>query len=101
MELKNKIQEVLALVKDPEIGLGVIDLGLIYDIDINDNNDVDIRMTLTTPACPCGPEIIDAVRISAQKIEEVKEVNVEVVFDPPWNPEEMASEYARDVLGIW
>jgi len=101
MELKNKIREALSQVKDPEIGLGVIDLGLIYDIDIKDNNDIDIRMTLTTPACPFGPEIIDAVRISVQKIEEVKEVNVEVVFDPPWNPEVMASEYARDVLGIW
>ena len=93
--------EALAQVKDPEIGLGVVDLGLIYDIDIKANKDVDIRMTLTTPACPYGPELVDAVRISAQKIEEVNQVDVEVVFDPPWNPEEMASEYAKDVLGIW
>lgn len=93
--------EALAQVKDPEIGLGVVDLGLIYDIDIKDNKNVDIRMTLTTPACPYGPDLIDAIRISVQKLEEVNQVDVEVVFEPPWNPEEMASEYAKDVLGIW
>ena len=101
MELRNKIMEALAQVKDPEIGLGVVDLGLIYDIDIKDNKNVDIRMTLTTPACPYGPDLIDAIRISVQKLEEVNQVDVEVVFEPPWNPEEMASEYAKDVLGIW
>jgi len=101
MELKDKITEALAKVKDPEIDLGMIDLGLIYDIDINDNMEVVVTMTLTTPACPYGPELVDAVKISVQKIEEVKDAEVEVVFDPPWKPEEMASDYAKDVLGIW
>jgi len=97
---EDKIKEELMPVMDPEIGLSVVDLGLIYGIDINDDK-VNIKMTLTTPACPYGPELIDAVRLTVQKMDEVKEAEVEVIWDPPWNPEEMASDYAKDVLGIW
>jgi metal-sulfur cluster biosynthetic enzyme len=96
-----QIKEKLVNVKDPEIGLGVVDLGLIYDIDIKDGGMVTISMTLTTPVCPYGPELVDAVKLTVMQMEGVKKAEVEVVWEPPWNPEEMASDYAKDVLGIW
>jgi len=95
------IKKSLEPVKDPEIGLSVVDLGLIYDIEVADEGKVSITMTLTTPACPYGPELVDAVKLATMKIKGVKESEVKVVWDPPWNPQEMASEYAKDVLGIW
>jgi metal-sulfur cluster biosynthetic enzyme len=101
MITSNEIREKLMPIQDPEIGLGVVDLGLIYDIDVSDDGKVKILMTLTTPACPYGPELVDAVRISVEKMEGVTEAEVEVVWEPQWNPEEMASDYAKDVLGIW
>lgn len=96
-----QIKEKLVNVKDPEVGLGVVDLGLIYDIDIKDDGEVRILMTLTTPVCPYGPELVDAVKLTVMQMEGVKKAEVEVVWEPPWNPEEMASDYAKDVLGIW
>ncbi len=100
MVTEEKVKEELMPVKDPEIGLSVVDLGLIYGVDI-DEDKVTVKMTLTTPACPYGPELIDAVRLTVEKMDDVKKADVEVVWDPPWNPEEMASDYAKDVLGIW
>jgi metal-sulfur cluster biosynthetic enzyme len=96
-----EIKKNLEPVKDPEIGLSVVDLGLIYDVDIKPDGKVIITMTLTTPACPYGPELVDAVKLATMTTKGVKEAEVEVVWDPPWNPEEMATDYAKDVLGIW
>jgi len=95
------VREKIFKVQDPEIGLGVVDLGLVYDIDVKDDGKVIITMTLTTPACPYGPELVEQVRQAAASAKDVTSVNVEVVWDPPWNPSEMASEYAKDVLGLW
>ena len=95
------VREKIFKVKDPEIGLGVIDLGLVYDVHLKEDGQVEITMTLTTPACPYGPELIDQVKQAAESVEGVRAANVLVVWDPPWDPEEMASEYAKDVLGIW
>ena len=97
---KNMIMAAVAPVKDPEIGLGVVDLGLIYDV-ILDGPHLTVLMTLTTPACPYGPELMDNVKKSASRIKGIKEVDIELVWDPPWDPAEMASDYAKDVLGIW
>lgn len=97
---KNMIMAALAPVKDPEIGLGVVDLGLIYDI-ILDGSKLTILMTLTTPACPYGPELMENVRQAAVRIKGIREAEIELVWDPPWDPAEMASDYAKDVLGIW
>lgn len=100
MSEKDMIINSLKPVIDPEIGLSIVDLGLIYDVDASDSH-VNVRMTLTTPACPYGPELIDAVREAVRRLEGVDTVDIDVVWDPPWNPEEMASDYAKDVLGIW
>lgn len=98
---KALIFEHLAPIEDPEMHIGLVDLGLIYDAEINKNNNVKITMTLTSPMCPVGPELVSAVEMAVKMIDGVKKVTVDVVFDPPWNPEEMASDAAKDELGIW
>jgi metal-sulfur cluster biosynthetic enzyme len=98
---KSELLKALEPVVDPEIGLSVVDLGLIYDIDISDDGRVNVNMTLTTPACPYGPVLVDGVKSALEEIDGVKDVTVEVVWDPPWDPAEMASDVAKDVLGIW
>jgi metal-sulfur cluster biosynthetic enzyme len=100
MPTKEEILEALQDVVDPEMGLSLVDLGLIYEIGIVDNT-VNVIMTLTSPACPFGPTLIDEVRYTVSKLDGVEKADVEVVFDPPWNPEQMASDAAKDVLGIW
>ncbi len=95
------ILEKLKPIEDPEIALGVVDLGLIYDVEIVDNKEVNITMTLTTPACPYGPMLVEQVENAVKAVEGVEKTSVTVVWDPPWNPAEMASDMAKDVLGIW
>ena len=97
---KVTILEKLAPIQDPEIGIGIVDLGLIYNIEVNDNDEVKIVMTLTTPACPYGPELLTVIDKEIRDMG-AKKIDIELVWDPPWNPEEMASEYAKDRLGIW
>ncbi len=97
---KNMIMAALAPVKDPELGLGVVDLGLIYDV-IVDGPKLTVLMTLTTPACPYGPELMEEVKMAGMRLKNIKNVDIELVWDPPWDPGEMASDYAKDVLGIW
>jgi len=98
---KDEIIGVIEPIEDPEMRLSIVDLGLIYDVTILDNRIINVFMTLTTPACPFGPQIIESVKQAVGKIDCVEKVDVELVWDPQWNPAEMASEYAKDVLGIW
>ena len=98
---KDEVMAAVATVEDPEIGLGVVDLGLIYDIAIAEDNAISIRMTLTTPYCPYGPQLVAEVQKAAQDLPGVPKADVEVVWDPPWDANTMASDYAKDVLGIW
>ncbi len=95
-------EEVLNLLKDiydPEIGLDIVNLGLIYRIDISDDGkSIDLDMTLTSIGCPIGPTLINMVNeVLKSKFENV---NVNVVFDPPWNPE-MISDEGKQALGIF
>jgi metal-sulfur cluster biosynthetic enzyme len=101
MPTKNEILARLEPIEDPEIRVGLVDLGLIYDVVILDNRIVNIFMTLTTPGCPYGPQLVKQVKRAVTEVEGVEKVDVELVWDPPWDPTEMASEYAKDVLGIW
>ncbi|MCP4582937.1 MAG: metal-sulfur cluster assembly factor [candidate division Zixibacteria bacterium] len=100
MITRDDIMMALAPVKDPEIGIGVVDLGLIYDV-IVDGSKLTILMTLTTPACPYGQELMEAVRIAGLRLKNITKAEIELVWDPQWNPAEMASDYTKDVLGIW
>ena len=101
MLTRETILEKVAMVEDPEIGLGVVDLGLIYDIGIAKESEVKVVMTLTTPYCPYGPMLVGQVEQAVKEIPGVLKVDVQLIWEPPWNPSEMASDYAKDVLGIW
>ncbi len=88
-------------VKDPELMMNIIDLGLVYDIEVTDDNNIDVTMTLTSPGCPVGPQIIsDVQRTAHNAFPNVNEVNVHLVWTPFWNPD-MMSEDAKDELGIF
>jgi len=99
--LKNAIIEALKPIHDPEIRIGVIDLGLVYDIAISDEAEVVIKMTLTTPACPYGEMLLGMAHRAAEKVPGVKKVEVVLVWDPIWDPTTMCSDLAKDQLGIW
>ena len=98
---KEAIIEAPRPVQDPEIRIGVVDLGLIYDADVSDEGEVVIKMTLTTPACPYGEMLLSQVHRAAEEMDGVTKVQVVLVWEPVWNPEEMASDLAKDQLGIW
>lgn len=96
-------QELIGQLKtvfDPEIPVDIYELGLIYKIDVSDNKDVSIDMTLTAPACPVAGEMPGWVREAVARVPGVGEVTVNMVFDPPWTPERM-SEAARLELNMF
>ncbi|HBZ01060.1 MAG TPA: aromatic ring hydroxylase [candidate division Zixibacteria bacterium] len=101
MFTKEEVKAKLANVLDPELGLSIVDLGLIYDIEVLDEKSVYISMTLTFPGCPYGPTLLSDAEEAVKELPDVKKVDIDIVWDPPWNPSEMASEFAKDVLGIW
>ena len=99
------VRSSLKNVIDPEIGLNIVDLGLIYGVDIRDEGrQVVVNMTLTTPACPAGPQIIEQAHKEVKELNvvhpELQEVNINLVWTPFWNPE-MMSQDARDELGFF
>jgi metal-sulfur cluster biosynthetic enzyme len=101
MLTKEKILAKISAVEDPEIKVSIVDLGLVYDVVFADDHTVNISMTLTAPGCPYGPRLVEAAKNAVLELDGIEKVNVELVWNPPWNPNEMASEYAKDVLGIW
>jgi len=92
LQIESAIVEALKTVYDPEIPVNVYDLGLIYDIDVNEKNDVAIKMTLTAPNCPMADDVMRDVQEKIKTVEGVNEVNVNLVFDPPWNKDLMSEE---------
>lgn len=88
-------------VEDPDLGLSLVDMGLIYDVQITDDNQVNIKMTLSSPSCPIGDHLLMQVREKLLTLEGVMDANVELVWDPPWDPAEMATDEVKDVLGLW
>lgn len=89
-------------VMDPEMNLSIVDLGLIRGISVNDETGhVDIDLTLTSPMCPLGPEIMAATKNAAEKVDGVSGAEVSLVWSPMWDPRVDASEDARAELGIW
>jgi metal-sulfur cluster biosynthetic enzyme len=99
---KDLVMETLKTVLDPEIELSVTDLGLVYGVDIaNEGQSVTVHMTLTTPYCPYGPALISDVKRVIGDLPGVKQAEVIIVWDPPWDPKTMVSEEIKDKLGIW
>lgn len=98
-EMKQKIVEQLELVIDPELGIDIVNLGLVYDVEYRDVNTAYILMTLTTPACPLADVIFDEVDRAVKALPEVEDVELELSFYPPWQPDRM-SRYAKIALGF-
>lgn len=98
------VREELKKVIDPELFVNIVDLGLIYVVSLHEREDgqtdVSIDMTMTSPACPAGPQLIQNSKMTVGAMEGVGEVEVKIVMDPPWTPEKM-TEDARDQLGIF
>ena len=89
----------LKTVKDPELNLNVIDLGLVYSIQVHEDQ-VEVEMTLTSPACPVGPEILRNAVAALERVDGVTKADVRLVMSPPWSPDRMSDE-ARDELGLF
>ena len=99
MSLTEKVREELKNVYDPELNINVVDLGLIYDVQANDDGIVNIIMTLTTPGCPLHDSIVSGVKYSVQSLEEVTRADVNLVWEPAWSPERMTPEGLKLLRG--
>ena len=91
------VNDALANVIDPELGLDFVELGLIYEVEV-DGGDVHVTFTLTSPGCPIGPQVTDQIREYVGELDGVEEVNASMTFSPPWTPD-MMSEDAKFALG--
>ena len=95
MVTKAEVEKVLRAIQDPELGMDIFTLGLIYKAEVN-GDVVNIEMTFTSPMCPYGPQLVREIKEKIGQIKGVKEARVEVVFSPPWQP----SEEVRMMLGV-
>ena len=93
------VMDALKLCMDPEVPLSVVDLGLIYGVDINDRKDVNIRMTMTTRGCPLHDTLVSDVKRYLGKIDGIGDIKVEIVWDPPWSPDRMSVEAKEKIHG--
>jgi metal-sulfur cluster biosynthetic enzyme len=101
MPTQEEVFNALKAVYDPEIGINIVDLGLVYGVEV-ENSTVNVNMTLTSPMCPLGPVIrTQAHAILTSNFEDVEDVKINLVWTPPWDPNTMASEEAKLELGIW
>ncbi len=98
-ELKDSIMGALELVVDPELGIDVVNLGLVYDVEMDDEGLATVTMTLTSMGCPLAGTIVDQVKAALAEIPEVKDTEVNIVWNPPWTKDRM-SRYAKIALGI-
>ncbi len=98
--LEERIKDVIKTCYDPEIPVNIWELGLIYEIKVDAGNDVLVRMTLTSPACPVAETLPVEVENKIKEIPDVNSAKVEITFDPPWD-KEMMSEEAKLELGMW
>ncbi len=96
---ESALLEALKQVVDPELMVNVVDLGLVYDVSQEDGV-VTVNMTLTSPACPVGPQIVQQAKMALEQLEDVEEAKINLVMSPPWSPDRMTDD-ARDHLGIF
>ena len=101
---EDHVREALKAVIDPELFVNIVDLGLIYTVNVKDRDDdkydVDVEMTMTSPMCPAGPQLVGDSRNAVSGMEQVEEVDIKVVMDPPWT-QDMMSDDAKDQLNIF
>ena len=97
---KEQVMEALGTVYDPEIpGISIVDLGLIYNVDVAEGGNVKVKMTVTAPGCPMGQFMAEMAKKAVEKLEGVSSAQVDVVFDPPWTPD-LISDKAKKQLGF-
>lgn len=97
---ESTLLDTLKQVIDPELMINIVDLGLIYAINQDEDGKVVVDMTLTSPACPAGPQLIQQSKMALERLEDVTEASITLVMSPPWSPERMTDD-ARDQLGIF
>ncbi len=95
---EEKVYEVLGEIYDPEIPIDIFNLGLVYSVEI-DSDVLNINMSMTSPGCPAATQIVTEAKLMLEDLPEVREANIEIVWDPPWNPD-MMSEAAKESLGM-
>ncbi|RFU62170.1 metal-sulfur cluster assembly factor [Peribacillus glennii] len=98
-DLKENLMGALEQVIDPELGIDIVNLGLVYDVEMDDEGLTTVTMTLTAMGCPLAGTIVDQVKTALEDIPEVKETEVNIVWNPPWSKDRM-SRYAKIALGI-
>src|ERR1700751_5219818 len=98
MPTKEEVVEVLRQVEDPELGMDVVDLGLVYDVEV-EGPKVKVLYSLTSMGCPAGPLIAQDMDNAIRQVEGIEDVELELVFDPPWTPEKMSDD-AKFILGF-
>ncbi len=99
MVSQEEIIDKLRLCLDPELGINIVDLGLIYSINVADGSKVNVLMTLTTAGCPLDAYFVRDITSRLKSIKAISDVSVEFTFEPPWSPEKMSAE-SKDVLGF-
>ena len=98
MATRDEVLEVLRQVEDPELGMDVVDLGLVYEVDVEDST-AKITYSLTSMGCPAGPLIAQDIDSAARQVEGIEDVQLELTFDPPWTPDKMSDD-AKFILGF-
>ena len=98
-DMKDSMLAALENVIDPELGIDIINLGLVYDVDLDEAGLATVTMTLTSMGCPLGPVIVDKVKTALIELPEVKEIEVNIVWTPAWSKDNM-SRYAKMALGV-
>ena len=98
----DQVRTGLLPIMDPEIGISIVELGLIYGIGVDpEKRKITVKMTVTSRGCPVGPQILSGVEAMCRRMEGVDNVEVQLTFEPPWDPKVHCSEDAKAVLGIW
>ncbi|MBS8263046.1 metal-sulfur cluster assembly factor [Mesobacillus boroniphilus] len=98
-DLKDSLMGALEMVVDPELGVDIVNLGLVYDVDLNEEGLATVTMTLTSMGCPLAGTIVEQVKLALSDLPEVKDTEVNIVFNPPWS-KDMMSRYAKIALGV-
>ena len=100
MSTDAELLEALKQVIDPELMVNIVDLGLIYDVEQTEEGEVNVNMTLTSPSCPAGPQLLQQSKMALEQLEDVTTANIKLVMTPLWSPDRMTDD-ARDHLGIF
>ena len=98
-EMKDSMMGAIENVIDPELGIDIVNLGLIYDVELDEEGTSKVTMTLTSMGCPMGPQIVSNIKQELMELPEVKDVDVNIVWNPPWSKDNM-SRYAKMALGV-